>query len=60
MGKPKNSKSKNNPDERKVVKKAVTKTSYECSQCKNKCQKGIDYINNMIPGRAYNGIACVE
>lgn len=60
MGKPKNSKSKNNPDERNSTKKVVIRTSHECSQCKNKCQNGIDYMNNMIPGRAYNGIACVK
>jgi ribosomal protein L44E len=58
MGKSKNS--KNNPEGRKVVKKTVIKTSYECSQCKNKCQKGIDYIKNMVPGRAYTGIACIK
>jgi len=51
--------SKNNPEERKVVKKVVIKTSYECSKCR-KCQSGIDYIKNMIPGRVYTGITCIK
>lgn len=62
MGKPKSNKNKNknNPDERKTVKKVIIKTSFDCEKCKNKCQKGIDYINNMVPGKAYKGIACVK
>ena len=58
MGKAK--RNKNNSEERKVVKKTIIKTSHECSQCKSKCQKGIDYLKNMVPGRAYSGIACIK
>ena len=41
-----------------VPKKAVVKLSDDCLKCKNKCKKGIKYIEFIQSGKIGKGIVC--
>jgi len=50
--------SKNNPDARKATTKSRMVSSTECEACKDKCQKGISYLELFHKRGEGRGVMC--
>lgn len=51
----KKSKSVEKQQQQKQYKVAM---SSDCERCKNKCERGINYLAKMVKGKAYKGVIC--
>jgi hypothetical protein len=52
------SKHKNTAPEKKQQKQYVVKTSWECENCKDQCNLGLSYIEQMKISKRGNGVNC--